>query len=114
MLTFFQIVLGGGIGAGARYLVGLAVPFPFGTLAVNVIGSALIGWLWATLAPKDHALLPFLTTGILGGFTTFSAFSLDTFKLVEKGAFGFAGAYVAASLLLSLAACFATIAWVRA
>jgi fluoride exporter len=114
MNTFLQVVLGGGIGAGARYLLGLAVPFPFGTLAVNVIGSALIGWLWASLGPKDHALLPFLTTGILGGFTTFSAFSLDTFKLVEKGALAPAFAYVAASVILSLAACFATIAWVRA
>jgi fluoride exporter len=113
MNTFLQIVLGGGIGAGARYLVGLAVPFPLGTLAVNVIGSALIGWLWATLGPKEHALLPFLTTGILGGFTTFSAFSLDTFRLVEKGQAGMAVAYVAASLILSLAACFAMIAWVR-
>lgn len=113
MTNFLAIVLGGGIGAGLRALVSGALPFPLGTLAVNVIGCAAMGAIWAYLAPKDHVLLPFLTTGILGGFTTFSAFSLDAFKLIDQGEIGRALAYVSASLVLSLVACFGTIWLVR-
>ena len=113
MYILLQIMLGGGVGAGARYLVGLAAPFPFGTLAVNILGSLAIGVIFALLGPKNHPALPFLTTGVLGGFTTFSAFSLDTFRLVEKGQIGGAMTYVAATLVLSLAACFAAIWWIR-
>ncbi|MEO8529845.1 MAG: fluoride efflux transporter CrcB [Deltaproteobacteria bacterium] len=114
MFTLFQIMLGGGLGAGARYLVSLVTPFPFATMAVNIIGSFAIGLAFATLAPKNHPALPILTTGFMGGFTTLSAFSLDTFKLVEKGQVGGAFAYVAATLVLSLVACFGAIMWVRA
>jgi len=113
MYILLQIMLGGGIGAGARYLIGLVAPFPFGTLAVNILGSLAIGVVFALLGPKNHPAVPFLTTGLMGGFTTFSAFSLDTFRLVEKGQFGGAFAYVTATLILSVAACFAAIWWIR-
>ncbi len=109
--TLMQVALGGAIGASLRYLsfagaARLMGPgFPWGTLAVNVAGSLLMGVLFVTLASKDAMrLAPFLMTGILGGFTTFSAFSLDAFVLWEKGQAGFAVLYVAASVLLSVGA----------
>ena len=101
--TLSQVALGGAIGAVLRYLTGLALAFPFGTLAVNVVGSFLIGVLWVALADRG-AWAPFLITGILGGFTTFSAFSLDTLRLVESGRAPMAGLYVLASVALSLGA----------
>ncbi len=109
MNTLVFVALGGAIGAALRYLVGLAVAFPLGTLAVNVAGSFVIGVLAVLLlGPKGpSAAAPFLITGVLGGFTTFSAFSLDTARLVQDGRIGTAGSYVAASVGLSLLACFA-------
>ena len=101
-----SVALGGAIGAVLRYLIGLAVAFPIGTLAVNVIGSFAIGLLWVLLATRGlQHWLPFVMTGLLGGFTTFSAFSLDTMRLVEAGRVSAAGGYVLASVILSLAAC---------
>ena len=101
------VALGGAVGASLRYLVGVAVAFPMGTLVVNVIGSFAIGLVWAGVAEKDIPyLMPFLMTGVLGGFTTFSAFSLDTLRLMEDGRLGMAGVYVLASVCLSLIACF--------
>lgn len=102
--TLASVALGGAFGAVLRYLVGLAVAFPFGTLAVNVAGSLAIGILWVALADRG-AWSAFLVTGILGGFTTFSAFSLDTLRLIETGRAPMAAAYVLASVGLSLAAC---------
>ena len=88
--TLFQVALGGAIGASARYLTSLGAVrflgagFPWGTLAVNVIGSFLMGLLVVVLAQRDDTrLAPFLLTGLLGGFTTFSAFSLDAMALYE-------------------------------
>ncbi len=107
MKTMIFVALGGAVGASLRYLVGLAVAFPMGTLAVNVIGSFVIGLLWATLVNKTPGLMPFVMTGVLGGFTTFSTFSLDTMRLVQDGRMGAAGTYVLASVILSLLACFA-------
>lgn len=105
-MTMLSVALGGAIGAVLRYVVGLAVAFPLGTLTVNVIGSLVIGIVWAVVNAKGlHAWLPFIMTGLLGGFTTFSAFSLDTLRLVEAGRLAAAGGYVMASVLLSLAAC---------
>lgn len=101
-----SVAIGGALGAVARYLVGLAVAFPLGTLTVNVLGSLAIGLVWALFAARGlQAWLPLVMTGILGGFTTFSAFSLDTLRLVEGGRYGAAGGYVLASVLLSLLAC---------
>jgi len=101
-----SVALGGALGAVLRYLVGLAVAFPMGTLAVNVVGSFAIGVVWVVLAARGlQGWMPFVMTGLLGGFTTFSAFSLDTMRLVEAGRFMVAGGYVAASVILSIAAC---------
>jgi CrcB protein len=105
-MTLIAVAAGGAIGAALRYLVGLSVAFPMGTLTVNVIGSFVIGIVWALFNAKGlQAWLPFVMTGLLGGFTTFSAFSLDTLRLVEAGRLAAAGGYVMASVLLSLAAC---------
>lgn len=105
-MTLVSVALGGALGAVLRYLVGLAVAFPLGTLTVNIIGSLIIGVVWHVFMTRGlQAWLPFVMTGVLGGFTTFSAFSLDTLRLVEAGRLAAAGGYVMASVLLSLVAC---------
>jgi len=113
ILTLLQVALGGAIGASARYLTNAAVMrtvgpgFPYGTVIANVAGSFLMGALFVTLAHKGGTrFAPFLMTGLLGGFTTFSAFSLDAFTLWERGEVAVAAAYVAASVILSLGALF--------
>lgn len=119
------VFLGGGIGAALRHGVNLwaarllGTAFPWGTITVNVVGSLAMGLLVAWFAFRgeiglsQHARL-FLTTGVLGGFTTFSAFSLDVALLWERGAPGFAVVYALASVLISLAALFAGLWAVRA
>jgi CrcB protein len=111
MATLVQVGLGGALGAVARYLTGIAAMrltgpgFPWATLTVNVAGSFLMGALVVILAQYSaNRLAPLLMTGVLGGFTTFSAFSLDALTLWERGQAGLAAAYVAASVVLSLAA----------
>ena len=111
MTTLMQVALGGAIGATARYLTGTAAMrlmgpgFPWGTLTVNVAGSFLMGALVVLLAERlDNRLAHFFMTGLLGGFTTFSAFSLDALVLYERGAVGTAALYVLTSVLLSLLA----------
>ena len=101
-LTLPYVALGGALGAALRHLSVLALPAPWGTLAVNVAGSFAIGLLAMRLSP---ALAPFLITGVLGGFTTFSAFSLDALRLAEGGRLGSALLYVGGSVALSLVAC---------
>ena len=103
--TLAVVALGGALGASLRYLVGLAVAFPLGTLAVNVAGSFAIGLLWAGMADRGGMPALFLMVGLLGGFTTFSSFSLDVLRLIEDGRQPAAGAYIAASVALSLIAC---------
>ena len=101
-----SVALGGALGSVLRYLVGLVVTFPLGTLTVNVIGSFAIGLIWVHLADRGlQHWLPFVMTGLLGGFTTFSAFTLDALRLVEEGRVTAAGAYVLASLVASVLAC---------
>ena len=110
--TLLLVGLGGALGAVGRYLAVLGAArafgagFPVGTLAVNVVGSFLIGALAILLmGPRGASpLLPFVVTGFLGGFTTFSAFSLDALKLWQAGQAGLAAVYVLASVGLSLAA----------
>lgn len=109
LATLAQVALGGAIGASLRYLTGVATirafgpGFPWGTLVVNVLGSAAMGALVVILAQKSGTrYAPFLMTGVLGGFTTFSAFSLDALTIYERGQIGLAAAYVAASVALSL------------
>lgn len=109
---------GGAIGAAARYLVavvtisvvGPLALFPWSTFIVNVVGSFLMGVLVEVIALR-HAASPelrtFLLTGVLGGFTTFSAFSLDFAALVERKASGVAALYVASSVTLAILALFA-------
>lgn len=117
MISLLLVFLGGGIGACLRHGVNLLVPrvaglnFPWATLTVNVSGSVLMGLLVGFLAFRggggltQHARL-FLATGVLGGYTTFSAFSLDTALLVERGQAAPAAMYVLASVLLSICGLF--------
>jgi fluoride exporter len=112
ILSLSLVAFGGALGAVLRFATMQAVPFPFGTLAVNVVGSFLIGALVVALASRPWAQ-PFLMIGVLGGLTTFSAFSLDTLRLVEGGRAVAAGAYVLASVVLSLGACAVGIAAAR-
>jgi len=121
MPTLAQVALGGAIGASGRYLAGVALThllgrgFPWGTLAVNALGSFLMGVLVVALAHLGGTrYAPFLTVGVLGGFTTFSTFSLDTVALYERGETGLAAAYVAASLVLSVGGLLAGLALARA
>ena len=102
-LTLPLIALGGAAGSVLRYLMVLTVGGPLSTAAVNILGSFAIGVLFALLANREGWQL-FLMTGLLGGFTTFSAFSLDTLKLVEQGQTLQAAAYVVGSVALSLLA----------
>jgi fluoride exporter len=110
-------MLGGGLGAGGRHLVSMATlryfgpGFPIGTLTVNVVGSLImglfIGWLVKHEAAHLQSLRYFVATGFLGGFTTFSAFSLDTSVLWERGDTHLALIYIVASVCLSIIAVFA-------
>lgn len=101
--TLPLIALGGALGSVLRHMMVSTIGAPLGTLAVNVLGSLAIGGLFVWLGAREGWQL-FLMTGVLGGFTTFSAFSLDTLKLVEGGQIPQALAYVAGSVALSLAA----------
>lgn len=118
--TLAQVALGGAIGASARYLTNVAVlrgigpGFPWATMIVNVLGSFLMGVLVVWLAERGAMrLAPFLMTGILGGFTTFSAFSLDAVALWDRGEPMLAAAYVGGSVGLAVAALFAGMALTR-
>jgi CrcB protein len=110
--------LGGALGAIARYGIGLlalrlfGAGFPWGTLVVNVIGGLAMGVVFTLYHDKrDLSLL--LATGVLGGFTTFSAFSLETVRMMERGAFVTAISYVIASVVLSCAALMIGVALTR-
>jgi CrcB protein len=111
-MHWLLVFVGGGLGAVARHGInraGLALlgpGFPWWTLAVNVAGSFVIGLLAGLFGAWEtgHNMRLFLITGMLGGFTTFSAFSLDALTLWERGAFQQAGLYVLGSVILSLLA----------
>lgn len=123
MNVYLTVFLGGGIGAALRHGVNVAAfkllgaGFPFGTLAVNIAGSFAMGliveWFALKADPGQHWRL-FITTGILGGFTTFSAFSLDTALLVERGVPATALAYALLSVLASVGGLFLGLFLVRA
>ena len=100
--TLPLVALGGALGASLRHFATLLWPAPWGVMAVNVAGSFLIGVLAIRLSPTAA---PFLLAGVLGGFTTFSAFSLDALRLIEGGRPAAAALYVAGSIGLSLLAC---------
>lgn len=118
MTKVFFVFLGSGIGGAARYgvnvwsLKAFGAQFPAGTFIVNVAGGLAMGLIAGWLAfrvqmPWSQELRLFLTTGLLGGFTTFSAFSLDAAVLWERGAHSLAALYVGATLLGTLTAIFA-------
>ncbi|MCS0505229.1 fluoride efflux transporter CrcB [Ancylobacter mangrovi] len=125
MSGLFLIFLGAGIGGVLRNAVGMAsmrmfgTAFPFGTFLVNVVGSFIIGCAagWLTMRVEHmwagHARF-FVVTGLLGGFTTFSSFSLDAAILAERGEVWLAALYVGGSVIVSLAAVFGGLALVRA
>lgn len=115
-MLYLGIVLAGGSGALLRYFLGRAAialnwtALPFGTLLANVVGSFLIGYLWWMLVHRwqlssDTQII--VLTGFLGGFTTFSAFSLEVVSLFENGLTGRAMLYVLLSVVLSILMCFA-------
>lgn len=121
ILTFLQVGLGGAIGAVLRFGTGLAVlrlagpGFPLGVLTVNILGSFLMGVFAIYAFHRDvQHLNPFVMTGILGGFTTFSAFSYEAFTLYERGEIAQAGLYVALSVVLSIAGLAAGVVVARA
>lgn len=123
MANLLIVALGGAVGASLRHLVNLASlrafgpHFPWGTLTVNILGSFVMGvfveWLIRRSGASNELRL-LIATGLLGGFTTFSAFSLDVAVLWERGAALTASIYVVASVLLSIAALFAGLALARA
>ena len=118
-MLYFIVFLGAGIGGALRHGVNVGAArlfgygFPYGTLIVNVVGSFAIGLLAGYFAFRpgigQHVRL-FLTTGLLGGFTTFSAFSLDTALLVERHHYALAAGYVAGSVAAGLVALFVGLA----
>lgn len=123
MTHILLVAAGGALGSVLRYLVGVwtlrsfGPAFPWGTMTVNITGSFLIGVLSEVIARKFGAsaeMRVFLITGILGGYTTFSAFSLDAITLLERGEPVTALIYVTSSVLLSALAVFAGLALMRA
>jgi CrcB protein len=122
MLSTVLVFLGGGLGSALRHGVNLAAAWllgtglPYGTLTVNIVGSLAMGLLAGYFAFTGETVQTwrlFLTTGILGGFTTFSAFSLDTALIYERGQIGMALIYVLVSVGVSLAALFLGLFLVR-
>ncbi len=122
MKSYLLVFVGGGLGASLRHAVnmvsarGLGTSFPWGTFIINISGSLVMGLIAGYLAFKGDGSQPwrlFLMTGILGGYTTFSAFSLDTALLYERGEIGAALFYVLGSVVLSIAGLFAGLALVR-
>jgi len=122
MFGYLIVALGSALGGALRHGVNvgsarlLGTGWPFGTFTVNVVGSFAMGLIVGYFALRGHgsqAWLLFLTTGILGGFTTFSAFSLDVAVLFERGRLDLTVVYVLASLTLSVAGLFLALALVR-
>lgn len=122
MKIILLVALGGAIGSVARYLVGKAAlflwgaNFPWGTLIVNILGCFFMGLLAGLLshyAELSQEVRSFLLIGVLGGFTTFSAFSLDLVTLYQRGAWMNAGLYLFASVALSITALLGGMALIR-
>ena len=120
--SYLLVFFGGGLGASLRHAVnmisarGFGTAFPWGTFLINISGSLVMGLIAGYLAFKGEASQPwrlFVMTGILGGYTTFSAFSLDAALLYQRGEIGSALFYVLGSVVLSIAGLFAGLALVR-
>jgi CrcB protein len=121
-MNYLLVFFGGGLGASLRHAVnmacakGLGTAFPYGTFIINISGSTVMGLIAGYLAFKGEATQHwrlFLMTGILGGYTTFSAFSLDTALLYERGEVSLAALYVLGSVGVSIAGLFAGLALMR-
>ncbi|MDI1261894.1 MAG: fluoride efflux transporter CrcB [bacterium] len=121
-MSYLLVFVGGGLGASLRHFINLmcarllGTGFPWGTFLINITGSTVMGLIAGYLAfrggASQHWRL-FLMTGILGGYTTFSAFSLDAALLYERGEPGIAALYVLGSVVLSIAGLFAGLALMR-
>lgn len=121
-MSYLLVFLGGGLGASLRHAVNVlcarlfGTHFPFGTFLINITGSLVMGLIAGYLAFRGQAAQPlrlFVMTGILGGYTTFSAFSLDAALLYERGEIGLAILYVIGSVALALAGLAAGLALMR-
>jgi len=121
-MGFLIVFLGGGVGAALRHGVNILAAryagtgFPYGTLIINIVGSLVMGLIaeyFALKAGLPQRMRLFLTTGILGGFTTFSAFSLEVALLYERGQIAGAAIYIIASVVLAVGALFLGLAIVR-
>ena len=121
-MSYLLVFVGGGLGATLRHFVNMVCArafgtgFPWGTFIINITGSTVMGLVAGYLAFKGEASQPwrlFVMTGILGGYTTFSAFSLDAALLYQRGELASAALYVVGSVVLSIAGLFAGLALVR-
>ena len=121
-MNYLLVFIGGGLGSTLRHIINvisarvLGTAFPYHTFIINITGSIVMGLIAGYLAFKGDTTQPwrlFLMTGILGGYTTFSAFSLDAALLYERGELGLSALYVVASVALSIAGLFAGFALVR-
>ena len=121
-MDYLLVFVGGGLGSTLRYAVNVICPrllgpaFPYHTFIINITGSTVMGLIAGYFAFRGDSSASwrlFLMTGILGGYTTFSAFSLDTSVLYERGELGLALFYVLGSVVLSLAGLFAGLALMR-
>jgi fluoride exporter len=121
-MNYLLVFVGGGLGSTLRYLVNIVCPrlfgtaFPYHTFIINITGSTVMGLIAGYLALRGETAASwrlFLMTGILGGYTTFSAFSLDAAMLYERGELGLALFYVLGSVVLSIAGLFAGLALMR-
>jgi fluoride exporter len=121
-MDYLLVFVGGGLGSTLRYLVNIVCPrllgtaFPYHTFIINITGSTVMGLIAGYLAFRGETAASwrlFLMTGILGGYTTFSAFSLDAAMLYERGEIGLALFYVLGSVVLSIAGLFAGLALMR-
>jgi len=121
-MSYLLVFFGGGLGASLRHAVNMAcakgfgTAFPYGTFIINITGSTVMGLIAGYLAFKGEASQPwrmFLMTGMLGGYTTFSAFSLDTALLYERGELALTALYVVGSVGLSIAGLFAGLTLMR-
>jgi CrcB protein len=121
-MNYLLVFIGGGVGSTLRQIVNvvssrfLGTAFPYHTFIINITGSTIMGLIAGYLAFKGEASQPwrlFLMTGILGGYTTFSAFSLDTALLYERGEIGLAVLYVVGSVVISIVGLFAGLTLIR-
>ena len=99
MTGLFPVMIGGALGAGARYWVGVVLGSPWATFAVNLVGGLAMGLLIGSLGRESESWRLFAGVGVLGGFTTFSAFGLESWGMISRGQYPMAALYVTASVV---------------